>query len=91
MISDFVIYGKTDTEQFPCKGEIDSPVELLVKWVGRFPLLAWILAGLFASGVWIGIRCLIGIVVADPMSEAFISGMAFVLFLFSLWLILTRL
>jgi pimeloyl-ACP methyl ester carboxylesterase len=91
MIADFVIKGKTDTEQFPCKGEIDSPVELLVKWVGRFPLVAWISAGLFACGVWIGIRCLIGIAVADPMSEAFISGMAFVIFLFSLWLILTRL
>jgi pimeloyl-ACP methyl ester carboxylesterase len=90
MIADFVITGKTDTEQFPCKGAIDSPFERLVKWVGRIPLIAWIAAGFAAYLVWIGIRCLIGIAVADPVSEAFITGMALVLFFLSLWLILTR-
>ena len=90
MIADFIITGKTDTEQFPCKGAIDSPFERLVQRVGRFPLIAWLAAGVGAFLVWWAIKGLIGIAVADPVSEAFLTGMALTLFLLSLWVILTR-
>jgi pimeloyl-ACP methyl ester carboxylesterase len=90
MIAEFIVTGKTDTEQYPCKGAIDSPFEHMVQRVGRFPLIAWMAAGLAAYLVWMGINCLIGITVADPVSQAFFTGMALVLFLLTLWFILTR-
>lgn len=90
MIADFVLTGNTDTEQFPCKGKVDSAAERIVQSVGEHPIIVWLFAGLVALAGLTIIMYMLAIVIGDPQIRAFLSGMALTLYFLILWLILTR-
>jgi pimeloyl-ACP methyl ester carboxylesterase len=90
MIADFVITGEANTEKFPCKGTPSTRGERFVQYLGRFPPIAWLMAGLIVYVIWLLVKYLVGIAIADPVSQAYVTGFAAAVYLLILWLLLTR-
>lgn len=90
MIADFVIKGSADTKNFPCKGTPSSLTEHLIQMLGRFPPIVWLsLAGL-AWWIWHSVEYLIESAIANPLTQAYMTGFAAAICFLILWLLLTR-
>ncbi|PUA28441.1 MAG: hypothetical protein B0W54_18530 [Cellvibrio sp. 79] len=87
VIADFVLTGNAEATNISA---ICNNQNACVKSFGSFPPIVWaIIAGLVYA-VWKGIEWLICATGADPVSQAFIEGVALTVYVLLLWLVVTR-
>lgn len=86
-IADFVGSGELTLDE---RETLAQERTFWVEWLGKFPPLVWACIAATAWIVWAGIAHLIATMVSPASSRDFATGFGLAMYLFVLWLILTR-